>query len=139
MQLVIVESFAKAKTIQKYLNKGNDKNFKVVASGGHLFDLSNTGRTYGLHDTKKFEPIYELIAEKSATFKKLKQEVKEAKIVWLAADNDREGEAIAWHLQRTLRSKNFRRIVFNEITPSAIKAATTRPRWDERNEQNEGV
>lgn len=128
MQLVIVESFAKAKTIQKYLNKGTDKNFKVVASGGHLFDLSNTGKTYGLQDTKKFEPIYELIAEKGATFKKLKQEVKEAKIVWLAADNDREGEAIAWHLERTLPANTYRRIVFNEITPTAIQKALAAPR-----------
>ena len=128
MQLVIVESFAKAKTIQKYLNKGTEKGFKVVASGGHLFDLSNTGKTYGLKDTDKFEPIYELIAEKGATFKKLKQEVKEAKIVWLAADNDREGEAIAWHLERTLPKNTYRRIVFNEITPTAIQKALAAPR-----------
>ena len=132
MNLVIVESFAKAKTIQKYLNKDTDQKFKVVASGGHLFDLSHAGKTFGLRDTENFEPIYELIQEKKATFKTLQEEVKRATTIWLAADNDREGEAIAWHLQRTLPSKNFRRIVFNEITPSAIKAAIATPRQIDR-------
>jgi DNA topoisomerase-1 len=132
MNLVIVESFAKAKTIQKYLNKNTDQKFKVVASGGHLFDLSHEGKTFGLRDTENFEPIYELIQEKKATFKTLQQEVKGAATIWLAADNDREGEAIAWHLQRTLPAKNFRRIVFNEITPSAIKAAIATPRQIDR-------
>ena len=132
MNLVIVESFAKAKTIQKYLNKDSEQKFKVVASGGHLFDLSHAGKTFGLRDTENFEPIYELIEEKKATFKKLQEEVKGATTIWLAADNDREGEAIAWHLQRTLPAKKFRRIVFNEITPSAIQAAMAAPREIDR-------
>ena len=132
MNLVIVESFAKAKTIQKYLNKDTNQKFKVVASGGHLFDLSHTGKTFGLRDTEQFEPIYELIEQKKATFKTLQAEVRAATTVWLAADNDREGEAIAWHLQRTLPSKNFRRIVFNEITPAAIKTAIASPRHIDR-------
>lgn len=129
MQLVIVESFAKAKTIQNYLNKGSEHKFKVVASGGHLFDLAKSGgKSYGLRDTLQFEPIYELISDKAATFKKLKAEVKQAALVWLAADNDREGEAIAWHLQRALPSSTYRRIVFNEITPGAIRSAMEAPR-----------
>ena len=114
--LVIVESPAKAKTIEKFLGK----DFKVMSSYGHIRDLGKKG--LGITDeSKDFEVEYEIPADKKELVKKLKSAAKEADTVWLASDEDREGEAIAWHLFEVLGLKqdNTRRIVFHEITTSS--------------------
>ena len=113
--LVIVESPAKAKTIQKYLGK----DFEVKSSFGHIRDLPKKGM--GI-DLKTFTPDYEVSADKKKLVTELKAAVKKAEIVWLASDEDREGEAIAWHLAQELKLKddNTKRIVFHEITKNAI-------------------
>ena len=122
--LVIVESPAKAKTIQKYL--GDD--FMVESSFGHIVDLPKKGM--GIEIDNHFKPVYEVSADKKEVVKKLKDLSKKAETVWLASDEDREGEAISWHLYNVLelQKKNTHRIVFNEITKKAIQNAVENPR-----------
>lgn len=122
--LVIVESPAKAKTIEKFLGK----DFKVESSFGHIADLPS--KELGVNVDGDFEPKYEVSKDKKAVVKKLKDLAKKAETVWLASDEDREGEAIAWHLAETLKlDKNkTKRIVFHEITKSAIQKAIENPR-----------
>ena len=122
--LVIVESPAKAKTIEKFLGK----DFKVLSSYGHIRDLKK--KEFSIDVEKNFTPSYEIPADKKALVSTLKTEAKEAETVWLASDEDREGEAIAWHLYEVLKLKpeNTKRIVFHEITKSAILKAIEQPR-----------
>ena len=122
--LVIVESPAKAKTIEKYLGV----NYKVASSFGHISDLPS--KNIGIDIENDFKPKYEISSDKKTIVKNLKDLVKKSKTVWLASDEDREGEAIAWHLFRTLKldADNTKRIVFNEITKSAITNAINNPR-----------
>jgi len=126
--LVIVESPAKAKTIQKYLGK----DFEVKSSFGHIRDLPKKGM--GI-DLETFTPEYEVSPDKKKIVSELKAAVKNAQIVWLASDEDREGEAIAWHLSQELKLKeeNTRRIVFHEITKNAILKAVENPRAIDQN------
>lgn len=122
--LLIVESPAKAKTIEKYLGK----NFKVISSKGHVRDLPKS--TFGLDVENGFAPKYIPIRGKSDLIKSLKKEAKNADIVYLATDPDREGEAISWHLYELLglNDDNSKRIVFNEITKKALVEAVNNPR-----------
>lgn len=122
--LVIVESPAKAKTIEKFLGK----DYKVTSSFGHIADLP--AREMGVDVDKGFKPKYIVSSDKKSVVKKLKELVKGAETVWLASDEDREGEAIAWHLAETLKlDKNAtKRIVFNSITKNAIQKAIENPR-----------
>lgn len=122
--LVIVESPAKAKTIEKYL--GSD--FIVRSSFGHIRDLPAKGLS--IDKEKNFEPSYEISDDKKKVVADLKKEAKLAETVWLASDEDREGEAIAWHLCYALGldPKKTKRIVFHEITKPAIEAAVKNPR-----------
>lgn len=122
--LVIVESPAKAKTIEKFLGK----DFKVESSFGHIADLPS--KELGVDVDKDFKPKYIVSSDKKAVVKKLKNLAKKAETVWLASDEDREGEAIAWHLAETLKldKSNTKRIVFNSITKKAITAAIENPR-----------
>ena len=122
--LVIVESPAKAKTIQKFL--GNE--YKVMSSFGHIRDLHKKSFSIDVEDG--FRPLYEIPEDKEEQVKKLKSEAAQADIVWLASDEDREGEAIAWHLFEVLglSPDNTRRIVFHEITEPAILEAIKHPR-----------
>ncbi|MGZ5273530.1 MAG: type I DNA topoisomerase, partial [Kaistella sp.] len=126
--LVIVESPAKAKTIQKYLGK----DFEVKSSFGHIRDLPKKGM--GI-DLATFTPDYEVSADKKKLVTELKAAVKKADMVWLASDEDREGEAIAWHLAEELKLKddNTKRIVFHEITKNAILKAIENPRKIDQN------
>ena len=126
--LVIVESPAKAKTIQKYL--GSD--YEVKSSFGHIRDLPKKGM--GI-DLSNFTPDYEVSADKKKLVTELKAAVKKAEMVWLASDEDREGEAIAWHLADELKLKpeNRKRIVFHEITKNAILKAIDNPRDIDQN------
>ena len=121
--LVIVESPAKAKTIEKFL--GED--YKVVSSYGHIRDLKK--RSFSV-DVNTFAPQYEVPTDKKSVVENLKKLSKEAKTVWLASDEDREGEAISWHLYEVLdlHPDNTRRIVFHEITKPAILEAIDHPR-----------
>ena len=121
--LVIVESPAKAKTIEKFL--GED--YKVVSSYGHIRDLKK--RSFRI-DVNTFAPQYEVPTDKKSVVDNLKKLSKEAKTVWLASDEDREGEAISWHLYKVLglTPENTRRIVFHEITKPAILEAIEHPR-----------
>ena len=121
--LVIVESPAKAKTIEKFLGK----DYKVMSSYGHICDLKK--KEFSI-DTTTFEPVYEIPAEKEKLVSSLKSEVKKADMVWLASDEDREGEAISWHLFTVLglKPENTKRIVFHEITKNAILNAIENPR-----------
>ncbi len=122
--LVIVESPAKAKTIEKFLGK----DFKVESSFGHIADLPS--KELGVDVEKNFEPKYVVDKDKKAIVKKLKALADKADIIWLASDEDREGEAISWHLAEELKldKKKTRRIVFNSITKSAIQKAIENPR-----------
>lgn len=122
--LVIVESPAKAKTIQKFL--GDD--FIVESSYGHVSDLPKKGM--GIDIENDFKPDYKVSDDKKEVVNRLKKKVKSVKMVWLASDEDREGEAIAWHLYNELKltKENSRRIVFNEITKTAIQNAVENPR-----------
>ncbi len=122
--LVIVESPAKAKTIEKFL--GSD--FLVKSSYGHIRDLSK--KKLGINIENNFEPLYEVSPDKKKIVAELSKLSKLAKTVWLASDEDREGEAIAWHLYETLGLKedNTKRIVFHEITKQAIIKAIENPR-----------
>ncbi|MDX9906350.1 MAG: type I DNA topoisomerase, partial [Bacteroidales bacterium] len=126
--LVIVESPAKAKTIERFLGK----DFTVRSSFGHVMDLSKKG--LGVDIEKDFIPIYEISPEKKKVVGELKKAAKEAEVVWLATDEDREGEAISWHLVSALGldEKTTRRIVFHEITKSAILDAIDNPRQIDR-------
>lgn len=121
--LVIVESPAKAKTIEKYL--GAD--YKVMSSYGHIRDLKK--KDFGV-DLKTFEPQYEIPADKRKVVTELRAQAKKSEAVWLASDEDREGEAISWHLAEVLGldPKETRRIVFHEITKPAILSAIEHPR-----------
>lgn len=123
--LVIVESPAKAKTIEKYLGA----NYTVKASMGHLIDLPKSRLAIDVdHD---FEPEYITVRGRAKLLKELQADAKKADLVLLASDNDREGEAIAYHLRNAIQAKTgdtqIKRIVFNEITPVAIKEAVTQP------------
>ena len=122
--LVIVESPAKAKTIEKFLGK----DFQVESSYGHIADLPS--KELGIDVDGDFSPKYIISDDKKPVVKKLKSLAKKADIVWLASDEDREGEAIAWHLkeQLNLEDKNTKRIVFHEITKKAILKAVENPR-----------
>lgn len=122
--LVIVESPAKAKTIEKFLGK----DFKVASSFGHIADLPS--KELGVDVDGDFTPKYIVSPDKKSLVKDLKAMAKKADTVWLASDEDREGEAIAWHLaeELDLNDENTRRIVFHEITKSAILKAIENPR-----------
>lgn len=122
--LVIVESPAKAKTIGKFL--GPD--FKVMSSYGHIRDLKK--KNFSIDVDNDFEPVYEIPDDKKALVAELKKNAAEAETVWLASDEDREGEAIAWHLFEVLKlnPEHTRRIVFHEITKNAIIHAIENPR-----------
>jgi DNA topoisomerase I len=122
--LVIVESPAKAKTIAKFLGK----DYVVKSSFGHIRDLPKKGLNIDINDG--FKPSYEVPADKKKVVSELKKEAKLATTVWLASDEDREGEAIAWHLSEalSLKPENTERIVFHEITETAIKQAIAHPR-----------
>ncbi len=127
--LVIVESPAKAKTIEKFLGK----DFKVVSSYGHIRDLEK--KKNGVLVEKDFQPLYHIPPEKKDVVKQLKKLAKEAETVWLATDEDREGEAIAWHLKEALDlpDDKVKRIVFHEITKPAILKAIENPRYIDSN------
>jgi len=122
--LVIVESPAKAKTIEKFLGK----DYKVESSFGHISDLPS--KELGVDVEGDFMPKYQVSKDKKDVVKKLKDLAKKADMVWLASDEDREGEAIAWHLAETLKldKEKTKRIVFHEITKSAIQKAIENPR-----------
>ena len=122
--LVIVESPAKAKTIGKFLGK----DFTVMSSFGHIRDLKT--KDISIDFKKNYAPIYEVPADKKKLVTELKKKVKESEMVWLASDEDREGEAIAWHLAEVLGldAEKAKRIVFHEITESAILNAIKNPR-----------
>ena len=122
--LVIVESPAKAKTIEKFL--GSD--FKVVSSNGHIADLPSN--ELGIDLENNYSPKYKISTDKKDLVKKLKNQLKNVETVWLASDEDREGEAIAWHLAENLKldESKTKRIVFREITEKAIRSAIENPR-----------
>lgn len=122
--LVIVESPAKAKTIEKFLGK----DFEVLSSYGHIRDLKK--KDFSVDIEHNYKPIYEIPADKKKLVETLKQEADKADMVWLASDEDREGEAISWHLYEVLglKPENTKRIVFHEITKNAILHAIETPR-----------
>ncbi len=134
--LVIVESPTKARTLEKYLGKG----YQVVASMGHIRDLPKS--ELGVDVEKNFEPKYIIPRDKRKRVNDLKKQAQNAKVLWLASDPDREGEAIAWHIAELLRNsgvkseelrvkngkQEIKRVVFHEITPEAIKEAFQHPR-----------
>ena len=122
--LVIVESPAKAKTIEGYLGK----DFKVASSFGHVRDLPKGDKAIDI--SNRFKPTYEVTADKKEVIKNLKALVKDAEMVYLASDDDREGEAISWHLKEVLKleDQDCKRIVFREITKNAILKAIENPR-----------
>ena len=127
--LVIVESPAKAKTIEKFLGK----DYTVMSSYGHIRDLSK--KELGINIKDNFKPDYEISSDKKKLVETLSKSAKNAKNVWLASDEDREGEAIAWHLTQVLGLpvENTRRIVFHEITKTAIMNAIENPRTIDMN------
>ncbi|MDR0989219.1 MAG: type I DNA topoisomerase [Prevotellaceae bacterium] len=127
--LVIVESPAKAKTIEKFLGK----DFTVLSSYGHIRDLKK--KDFGIDVEHNFAPDYEIPEDKKTVVKSLKSAAAGADMVWLASDEDREGEAIAWHLYEVLklRPEHTKRIVFHEITKTAILQAIEHPRDIDRN------
>lgn len=122
--LIIVESPAKAKTIEKFLGK----DYKVMSSFGHIRDLRK--KSFSIDFEHDYMPVYEIPAEKRDLVKQLKKAASEADMVWLASDEDREGEAISWHLYEVLglKPENTKRIVFHEITKPAILYAIENPR-----------
>ena len=128
--LVIVESPAKAQIIAKYLNASSALkhlgSFVVVASMGHIRDLSKDG--LGIDINAQFHPCYIITPEKQKTVSQIKHKSKDADVVWLASDFDREGEAIAMHLKEVLALKTYHRITFTEITPKALEEAVLNPR-----------
>src|SRR5512145_852334 len=122
--LVVVESPAKAKTINKYLGR----NYKVVASMGHVRDLPKS--KLGVDIDEGFEPSYEVIASRKKVLKELKDAAKDAETIFVATDPDREGEAIGWHLAEelgTANQKKIRRLMFNEITKKGVLSALEHP------------
>ncbi len=127
--LVIVESPAKAKTIEKFLGK----DFRVISSFGHIRDLAK--KNLGINIEKDFDPIYEIPKEKTKVVSELRKAASEAKNIWIASDEDREGEAIAWHLAGVLKLDldSTKRIVFHEITKDAISSAIENPRTIDMN------
>lgn len=127
--LVIVESPAKAKTIEKFLGK----DFHVMSSYGHIRDLKK--KDFSIDIDNNFKPIYEIPADKKKIVSELKTAAKDAATVWLASDEDREGEAISWHLYDVLglKDKDTKRIVFHEITKTAIQEAIQNPRQIDKN------
>ena len=122
--LVIVESPAKAKTIEKFLGK----DYKVLSSYGHIRDLKK--KVFSIDIDNNYAPIYEIPAEKKKLVETLREEASKAETIWLASDEDREGEAIAWHLAEVLDldPTKTKRIVFHEITKNAILEAIENPR-----------
>ena len=127
INLVIVESPAKTKTIEKYLGK----NYKVIASVGHIRDLTNDGKGgLGIDVDNNFTPSYLIDTDKKKVIKEIKDLAKKANKIFLATDPDREGEAIAWHVVEAaeLSNKTISRISFNEITEKAVKQAFDNPR-----------
>lgn len=122
--LVIVESPAKAKTIEGYLGK----DYKVLSSYGHVRDLQKGNNAIDVKNG--FKPIYEITKDKKDVVKALNKESKAAEMIYLATDDDREGEAISWHLKEALKldDSKIKRIVFREITKSAIQNAINNPR-----------
>ncbi|MBI9066621.1 MAG: type I DNA topoisomerase [Salinivirgaceae bacterium] len=122
--LVIVESPAKAKTIEKFLGKG----YMVTSSFGHIRDLAK--KDFGIDIKNNYQPNYQVSTDKKKVVTELKKLAKDAKMVWLASDEDREGEAIAWHLYEELKldASKTKRIVFHEITKDAILNAINNPR-----------
>src|SRR5674536_275259 len=122
--LVIVESPAKAKTIEKFLGK----DFRVVSSFGHIRDLSK--KNLGIDVENNFAPDYEVPKEKAKVVSELRKAAADSKNIWIASDEDREGEAIAWHLASVLKLDllTTKRIVFHEITKEAIANAIDNPR-----------
>ena len=122
--LVIVESPAKAKTIEGFLGK----DYVVKSSYGHVRDLNKSNLSLDMN--AGFQPLYEIPADKKALVAELKKIAEDAEMVWLASDEDREGESISWHLFETLGLKDdkYRRIVFHEITKTAIAHAIDNPR-----------
>lgn len=127
--LVIVESPAKAKTIEKFLGK----DFKVMSSYGHIRDLKK--KDLGVDLANNYKPLYEVPADKKKLVSELKSAAKDADVVWLASDEDREGEAISWHLYEALdlKDKDSKRIAFHEITKNAILHAIENPRKIDKN------
>lgn len=130
MNLVIVESPAKAKTITKYLNANKALahlgTFQVMSSMGHIRDLKK--KELGIDIEHDFQPTYDINEDKLKTVVELRAATKAAKAVWLASDFDREGESIAMHLREVLRPKVYKRITFTEITPKALEHAVLHPR-----------
>lgn len=122
--LIIVESPAKAKTIQKFIGK----EYTVISSKGHVRDLPS--KDLGIDVSKQFSPQYEILSEKKKLISDIKKLVNEADVVWLATDDDREGEAISWHLMEAagIPADKTKRIVFHEITKTAIDNALATPR-----------
>ncbi|MBO7492390.1 MAG: type I DNA topoisomerase [Bacteroidales bacterium] len=122
--LIIVESPAKAKTIQKFIGK----DFTVISSKGHVRDLPL--KDIGIDVTKNFEPNYQILDDKKSLISDIKKLAKEADTIWLATDDDREGEAISWHLMEVtgMDPAKVKRIVFHEITKNAIETALNNPR-----------
>jgi len=122
--LVIVESPAKAKTIEKFLGK----DFRVISSFGHIRDLAK--KNLGIDIENDFNPVYEIPKEKVKIVNELRKAASGARNIWIASDEDREGEAIAWHLAGVLGldMQTTRRIVFHEITKDAISTAIETPR-----------
>lgn len=122
--LIIVESPAKAKTIQKFIGK----DFTVISSKGHVRDLPQ--KDLGIDISKNFEPKYIILDDKKTLISDIKKKAEEAEVIWLATDDDREGEAISWHLMEVTKMDpaKVKRIVFHEITKNAIEAALGAPR-----------
>lgn len=122
--LIIVESPAKAKTIQKFIGK----DFTVISSKGHVRDLPQ--KDIGIDIAKNFEPKYIVLDDKKSLINDIKKKAEEADVIWLATDDDREGEAISWHLMEVTKMDptKVKRIVFHEITKNAIEAALNNPR-----------
>lgn len=123
MDLVIVESPTKARTLAKFLGGG----YTIEASMGHVRDLPEKGGGLAIDIENNFEPKYEVLAQKKARVADLKRIAKDAKIIYLATDPDREGEAIAYHVQYLLGKHDFRRVTFHEITKTAIEEALKSP------------
>src|SRR3989338_3300770 len=118
MKLLIVESPSKAKTIEKYLGK----DFRVVASVGHVRDLPKSNKS-AIDIPAGFVPHYEVVKGKEKIISEIKSLAKKADEILLATDSDREGEAIAWHVEETVGLKNPKRVVFYEITKEAVEEA----------------
>ena len=132
MNLVIVESPSKTKTIAKYLGP----KYKVVSSKGHIRDLATTGKYgLGIDVEDDFKPNYTVIKGKSSVIKELKKDASNSDTIYLATDPDREGEAISWHIYDALKlnDNNYKRVVFNEITHDAVVNAFKAPRMIDMN------